>query len=173
MASFHRQVFTHSGIIAGGTIFLALILFFLVRDLKARTEGALVLNSAIEAKIITIHSLAALKDDSVKARALLAVFSPLLPLKEDLINLPKEIIRRAKALGVDASFAYTGEAKKSQAGLGGLFFTMTTSSSYSAFAAFLHDLETLPFFIRLQSLDVVRGERDRFSATGSGQIFSR
>lgn len=153
---------------------LTALLVFIGRNINQKTDEISAIRRELSSRLNAIQSLANLRQQSAQAKANFSVLQTLLPTKDELVNVPKELNALAKARKVELGFAFGNEIAATDSEPGFTAFNMTLSSSYDNLVGFLKSLEKSRFFIAVDSLDVTRDpQSQRLSALISGKVFSQ
>lgn len=116
--------------------------------------------------------LAALKADFEKAEPLLDLLSSVLPVKDDLIDLGREMRDLAKRFGIELTFNFGPETPGAAGKPSSISFALNGSGSYDNIVRLLKEIEKSPLYIKFNSLDFTKkAEGEKLSFVLSGEVF--
>ena len=164
----------HLIISVGGVIVLGGLLFLVKADIIKHTQITQKLKEELAVRNQAAESLIGLKTDSEKASEYLRILKNRLPLKDELINFPKEIINLANRNNVDLGFTFGSESSPEE-NPGNLSFSMTLSGNYDNTIKFLEATEKSRYFVEFETINLVRNDSVKDTLTGnlSGRVFIR
>lgn len=170
--SFKKQLSIQLAIAFGVVIATIVLTQLAAGSLSASAAKILQQKSDLAFRIRATGQLASLKADSDKAQPLFALLNNTLPVKDDLINLGQALVQLAKSGGVDLGFTFGGETAAKGELPGFIKFSLTGNGSYEAFQKFLSEIEKSRYYLKLNSVDLVRQPGGtNFSITADGQVF--
>ena len=123
-------------------------------------------------RISATGQLASLRADSDKAKPLFRALNAVLPLKDDLINFGQSLIQAGKNNNMVLGFTFGGETVPKGELPGFISFSTSGTGSYENIQNFLKDIERSRYFVKFNSLDIIRqGTTNSYSLTADGQVF--
>lgn len=173
LEGFKKKLLTHVAISLGIIALLALFIVLLNGDINDRVTKIQKAKNEISLRTQTIELLTGTNSDLKKADALLANLKDILPNKDQLIDLPRELQRTAKTFVVDLGFSFGPELAAAAGKPGTIKFTMTAAGTYDNIVDFLTSVESHRYLISLDSVDVHRSGKTNFSLLTSGQIYTK
>lgn len=172
MDVFKKQLFIQLGVAFGVLVFLITAIQLMASELSKTALKIQSQKSELLLRSQATDSLAALKSDFEKAKPLFSLLNSVLPPKDQLINLGKDLGVLAQQNRIDLGFTFGGEAPPTEDVPGFIRFSMTGSATYANFTRFLKDIEKMRLYIKLVSLDMTRqAGSDSFNFVASGQVF--
>jgi Tfp pilus assembly protein PilO len=171
MDVFKKQLFVQLGIAFGIMALLIAVNQFMANTLARTAVKIQNQKNDLNFRTRVTDSLAALKSDFEKARPLFAILNSVLPQKDELINLGKDLGALAKQNNIDMGFTFGGESPPTDETPGFIRFTITGDTTYSNFLKFLKDIEKMRIFVKFNSLDMTRKGNNSFNFIAGGQVF--
>ncbi len=141
-------------------------------DLKRNSTKIQDQKTELAFRIRATGQLAFLKADSEKAQPLFNSLASILPPKDDLINLGKSVVEIGKNYRLDIGFTFGGENLPAGGAPGFISFGITGAGGYTDFQKFLKDLERSRYYIRINSVDLIRQPSGTsYNIIADGQVF--
>lgn len=120
-----------------------------------------------------VLAFSSLKKEAELARGDLALLEAALPNRDELISLPRGLEVIAKKHEIDLGFSFGTEVAATETQPGSIRFTMSLGGGFDNLLRFMKDFELNPYYISLNSVDLVKREGSRFSLGTTGEIFTR
>ncbi len=171
-SSFGMRLLTHIGI----TFFVGILIITATIFLRTGTANKISLvvekNRAIGAYGDSVNNLAELKKAFGGTEIERATLNQILPTRDRLLKVPKEIRLEAQKLGVNAVMTLGTEFEAEDNSLPGIAFQLTTDGAIETLISFMDKLKKLPYLMSLDSVNV-SGEENKSSLAVSGKLFSK
>ena len=153
------------------TLFVGIFFFSGTISDYSEQIGALRKKNADHAK--SIATLATLRSQySSVVKQDLQILNNAVPIKDQLINLPKEFQLLASQYGLSSSFSFVGENPSSPASLGSIRFKLDVSGGFDQVIDFISSMQKFRYLSTYDSFSVTRsGTNGQLSTTG--QIYFR
>ena len=170
--NFKKQL-TINLIIAAGILAVLLIIFIWLRfDISRRAETIKESRKELAFRFSAIEKAATLKKDRETAAEQKIILEELLPEPERLINFSKEVTNLAKKNNMNLDFSYGQEISADKDEPGYISFIITANATFPNWLNFIKAMETMPYFISLESFNLVADE-DEYRSIINGKVFSR
>ncbi|PIT92506.1 MAG: hypothetical protein COU08_02075 [Candidatus Harrisonbacteria bacterium CG10_big_fil_rev_8_21_14_0_10_42_17] len=119
-----------------------------------------------------IESLALLKEGSKEALNSISLLQNLLPERDQLINLPKDLGRIARRHSLSFDFRFGSESPGTDALPGTVSIQLSVTGAYSDFLNFLREMRRSNYLIRIDSFDF-SGEAPSYQVRMDGLVYIR
>lgn len=163
-----------SGSISGGAILALSVLIFLTgKDISRRANTIFSQRQELTLQLRVFESLASLRSGAEQANKLLPYIQDILPVKERLIEFPKQLESAAKNNQLGFGFRFEAETKGSDKEPGTNGFVLTSYGSYQNFIRFLKFIENGKYFTGFDSFDLNRRAENNFEIIIKGKVFSQ
>lgn len=113
-----------------------------------------------------------LKSQYERAKTYDSALANILPTRDQLVGLPRELQILAQKHSVATTFKFSDETPSSASEPGSISFQMSASGAFNGIIAFLEEIERSRFFVELGTLDLSRSG-DKTTVAISGRVFSR
>lgn|GEM_PF-2811898 len=159
-------------VILGLLVFAVWTLIFLGNEIESRSSLIREERTEINTRARMIAELAELREESVEAETATLVLQSVVPTRDKLLLLPKHVEQLGSKSEITANVSFTGkEVLATEGGAGNNAFRVGASGSFNNTLEFIESLEsTEEFFIKLESIDIVRVDRI-FNTTISGLVY--
>jgi len=140
-----------------GVLVLGVVFFGL--NIKSSTRKIVSAREELAARTISLQSLASLRADYAnKARAYLNVLHNIVPQKDELIDLSKDIQAVASASNLEYGFTFIGENQPTADALGFVKFNLKLGGSLTNLLNFLKNIQNFRYLIDIESVSIYREE---------------
>ncbi len=171
-SSFGIRLLTQTGITAG----VCLVIIVTTILLRAGTEKKIALiaekNNAVNAYSDSVRNLAELKKNFQETATEQATLNQILPTRDRLLKIPKEIRLEAQKFGLTAAMTLSTEFEAKDDSLPGIAFHLKIDGAMDSAVVFMEKLKTLPYLISLDSVNV-SGEENKATLDIGGRIFAK
>lgn len=168
---FKKQLLRQIVIASSILLILALFIILLNWDINKRAASIEESKIALELEARTVQLLGGASGDLKKVEPMLAELRSLLPAKDDLINLPRELERVGKQYAVTVGFGFSTEEPATEKLAGTISFKLTVSGSYDDIVDFLKYIEAHRYIISLYDTKVDMVKTGFYSLFTTGQIY--
>ncbi len=170
--TFKKQLGIQIGIALAAVIVMVTGVQLAVGNLEGNAGRIQQQKTDLAFRIRATDQLASLKAASDKAQPLFKLLNATLPPKDELINFGQTLTQLAKSDKVDLGFTFGGEVAPKAGAPGYIPFSLTGSATYDSFQKFLKDVENSRYFVKMNSIDLVRpGAGDIYNIVASGQVY--
>lgn len=161
-------------VILGFLIFVLWILLFLGGEIK---QGALDVGqkrAQIDSRIAAISRLTELRQEAEEASSALKSLQNIVPIRDDLLSVPRYVERLASGSNVTASFDFTGAEQAPEGDrAGSSSFKIIAKGPYPDLLSFIGGLERGDFFITINSIEITIQGDGTFGANIDGLVYFR
>ncbi len=148
------------------------LLLWMAGDIRSKAFAIREQKRQLTVRSLSLQSLADLKSDAERARTFSSLLENILPLKDQLINFPKDMEDIAGRYGVDFGSTFGEERAASGVEPGFIAFTFNIGGAYDRIVAFINEAERSRYIIEWMAFDL--SERSgSYRGTVSGKVFSR
>ena len=150
-----------------GVLVIGIILFGL--NIKSSTKKIAAARGELAVRTISLRSLASLRADYAnKAQSYLNVLYNVIPQKDELIDLSKDIQAIASADNLEYGFTFVGETQPTEADLGFVKFNLKLGGDLTGLLNFLKNIDYFRYLIDVGSVSINReGSLMRMNLAGS------
>jgi hypothetical protein len=145
-------------------------LYFLGQDIKANAEKIREAQQELLFRSKISERVAFLKNQAEQAKFYSADLDNILVSRDQLANLPRDVVAMAGQNSINANSSFSGETPASAEGLGSVGLTMTAAGSLEGIINFLKLFNESRYSVKLNFLDFV-SQKEEFKALFNGQIF--
>ncbi len=172
---FSPRVIINLSILVGFLLFVSLLVSFLGNEIRDKAERIQSQRAEIEGRISDISRLAELRTAARNAEPALAQLVSLLPKRDELISFPRYLDTLAKNNRLQHQFTFTGQESNPAENIAGSSnFKLTLNGAYRDVLAFVEDIESGQFIVRVNLIDMVVGANAQsFKAELEGSVFFR
>jgi len=169
MTPAQKQITVQVSIALGviGILVLGIVLFGV--NISSSTAKIVAAREEIATRTISLQSLASLRADYTnKARAYLNVLHNIVPQKDELIDLSKDIQAIASADNLEYGFTFIGENQPTGSDLGFVKFNLRLGGTLPNLLSFLKNIQNFRYLVDIESATLYREESlMRMNLTGS------
>ena len=171
-ASFPKKVILNLVIVFGVLSFLITALIIFNKNLERTANQTGKLNQELISRSSSIQRISELRTAyKGMSGAYLNVLYNVIPQKDELINLSKEMQTVAASEGLTFGFSFVGETPPAGESLGYVAFSLSLEGGqFQNIMNFVNKLENFRYFIQLENFDISSGGA---KATVRGRIFFR
>lgn len=160
------------GIILAIVVVFLTMIFWLSGDISERVVKIQNQQRELVARSISLESLSSLKSDAAAAKTLSSLLENILPLKDQLINFPKDMEEIARISGMDFGTSFGDEKSATESEPGYIAFVFTIGGNYEKIVNFMRQAEQSRYIIQWNNVDIAE-KSSVYRGTISGRVFSR
>lgn len=164
-----RMIFNISLPLIGIAVFLSLSIW-IAGDISRR--AMLIQNKKNEtaSRAEKLGSLAVLKSDFESAKPYFSILENILPMKDQLIRLPREFEDLAKNHKINFGSSFGEEVASTPSAPGSIGFNFAIGGSYDRIVSFIKSAESGRYILNFMSIDISETS-DGFRGTLGGKVF--
>jgi hypothetical protein len=171
-SDYKKSFYINIGVIL--TVVALFVLFFILLRLNILREASIISDIKLKKAFVSesAENLSSLVKDWAIVKNYSQQVSLLVPSKDDLVALSKDINAIARQDNVSLSFNFGSESNPTGAGaLGSISFTATADGSMANVLAFLKDIENKYYALKANVLELSRPSSGLTRLSLNGQIF--
>ncbi len=153
----------------GVAVFLSLSVW-LSLDISRRAGIIQSKKNEVASRTEKLGSLAILKSDFESAKPYFSILENILPIKDQLISLPREFEDLAKTGKINFGAAFPEESAGSDIEPGFISFNFSIGGTYDRILSFIKSAESGRYILNFSSLDISEGG-EGFRGSLSGKVF--
>ena len=173
--NFRRRLIITIGIDLGIILILGAGLWFLAKDIVSRANSIAQTRNEINSWTQAVQSLAALKQDSLRARTYLPELDIVFPDRDQLINFSRDLSELGRRYKVNVNSSLGSEERSEDKTSVRFNFGATMQGALENLADVLKELKNSRYSIGIKNLEIVREVRrpdGGFNMTINGQVFT-
>ncbi len=167
---FKKQLAIRISLTFGILLVLIGLIFYLASDIGNRSDSVFLKRSEVNSHSNEVRDLAKLRDSAKIAVPLMANLEKALPKRDSLFTLPRVFGDMASEEHLGFSFKFGDESKPSVQKPSQINFVMSLRGKYNDVQNFIAKIETSPYFITFESLDMIKSG-DTYSVSLGGEVF--
>lgn len=168
---FKKHLLFSIGIPSIVCLLLAAALFIVGSDITSKITQMEKLRNDLFLRQQSFQSFTNLKQQFEQVKGYLPILNIVLPNQDQLVSFPRDIAIIANQNKISSNVSLGQENSQSTGQLRQTDFNLVSSGKFDDFVNFLKSLENSRYFIKINTLDVVKQD-DGFKGLLGGQVFS-